>query len=60
MRNITWGELLEKLNSLPPERLQDTATIHDSTEDEFHGVKDIGVSDDDNDVLDTGHLFLTI
>ncbi len=55
---MTYGELLEKLYKLSPQRLLDTVTVWDSEADEFMAVQGVEIAGADNVVLDDGHLFL--
>lgn len=64
---MTYKELLEKLNALPPERLDDDVTIVDGLDDEVIPVIGSGISgvaspfdEDVSDVLDKGHFYLLI
>ena len=57
----TYGELLEKLNSLHPSRLQDTVTVYDEDTDEYKPVIATATAESaTNDVLDAGHVYLAI
>jgi hypothetical protein len=56
--HITYAQLLEKLNSLPKERLEDTVTIYDATNDQYQAVFSLAIAGSHNDVLDEGHLYL--
>lgn len=58
---MTYKDLLNVLNSLPPERLNDTVTVFDPYEDEFISVVHTEIATDENtDVLDVRHLFLVL
>lgn len=58
---MTYKDLLNVLNSLPPERLNDTVTVSDPYEDEFIPVVHTVIATDENTgVLDVGHLFLVL
>jgi len=57
---MTYLQLLKRIQSLPPERQHDAVTVHTSHDDEWHPVTDCGVADNEDDVLDTGHLYLKI
>ena len=60
-RAPTYRELLQQLQTLPPERLDDTATVYVTGVDEFYPVMKTEVAtSSDNDVLDEGHFFLVI
>lgn len=54
---FTYRQLLEKLNQLPDERLDDTATVYDQVEDEFYAAHGLEINDLD-DVLDLGHPYI--
>lgn len=56
---MTYRELLAKLQAMTPERLDDDATVYDSSVDEYHPVNEMQVADESNGVLDVGHRFLT-
>ncbi len=58
--SITYRELMKRLQALPPERLDDTATIFLLDTDEFHPVHDTEIASDKQDVLDPGHFFLLV
>jgi hypothetical protein len=58
---MNYKQLIEKLNTLPPERLEDTVTVYDETRDEFLPVVDSEIANPDTiDVLDEGHFYLII
>jgi hypothetical protein len=57
--NITYLKLLHKLGSIPAERLNDTVSIYDESEDEYYPVEDTFITEE-SDVLDKGHLVLKI
>jgi hypothetical protein len=57
---ITYAKLLENLKKLPPERLQDTATVFVAEEDEYYAVMTTEISSDKQDVLDPGHLIMVV
>jgi hypothetical protein len=58
---MTYAELLNLLYQMPKDRLEDTVTIKDVTQDEYYGVTGFEIAkDENNDVLDEGHLFLKI
>jgi hypothetical protein len=60
-RHLTYAKLLAILQSLPKERLEDDVTVYDAEEKEFFPVYSSEKSDENiNDVLDPGHLYLTI
>lgn len=58
---MTYRKLLRQLQNIPDERLDDTVTVHLRHEDEFYAVANIEIADeDDQDVLDDGHLYLVV
>jgi hypothetical protein len=58
---MTYKELLEQLQQLPPERLDDTVTVHDPYEDRMIAVVHAETAEeDDADVLDPGHFYLVL
>ena len=62
---MTYKELLEKLQQLPPDRLNDTVTVWDYWTSEFVPVAKLveNVEDSmhlDTDVLDYGHFVLEL
>jgi len=63
--NMTYKRLIEKLQLLPPERLNDTVTVWNAWDDEFTPV--CGVTENkegseilDTNVLDYGHAVLEL
>jgi len=58
---MTYRQLQEELQKLPPERLDDTVTIYDPDVDEFCGVAYTETANSiNNDVLDNGHFYLVL
>ena len=58
---MTYKELIEQLQQLPPERLEDTVTVHDPYQDEMIAVVHAETAtEDDTDVLDPGHFYLVL
>ena len=57
--SVSYRELLERIKELDDEHLDDDATIYDSAYNEFVPVHKIETQHGD-DVLDDGHLFLTV
>ena len=60
---MTYKQLLDKLQSIPPERLNDTVTVWDYGADEFFAVANLTQNKKDSkqldtDVLDYGHFVL--
>jgi hypothetical protein len=63
--NMTYKRLIEKLQLLPPERLNDTVTVWDAWTDEFTPVCAVAENKEgseiiDTDVLDYGHAVLEL
>lgn len=56
MKNLTFRELLDRLNDLPEDYLDKDATVYDSQNDEFHGITDTQMTTED-DVLDAWHPY---
>jgi hypothetical protein len=57
--DMTYKELLEKIQQLPADRLDDSVTIYDPLTQEYCGVLGAFLADEyDTDVLDPGHLFI--
>lgn len=59
MEALTYRQLLRVLLDLPLERLDDTATVYVSHLDEFYPIQ-MADTEEADDVLDEGHLFLAI
>ena len=60
---MTYIQLLKHIESLPPERQQDTVTVavHFNDDTEWYPVTKSDIAnDDEDDVLDPGHLYLVI
>jgi hypothetical protein len=57
---ITYAELIENLKALPPEKLNDTATVYVPGVGEFYPVMTTEVLDVSQDVLDPGHLVMVV
>ena len=58
---MTYKELLETLQNLPADRLNDTVTVYEPYEQEYIAVVHTATAqEEDNDVLDPGHLFLVL
>ncbi len=55
---MTYRELLNKLQEIPEDRLDDTATVYVCGIDEFISVKTLQTVD--TDVLDPGHFVISI
>ena len=62
---MTYKQLIDKLQSIPPERLNDTVTVWDYWADEFIPVANLAQNKEDSkhldtDVLDYGHFVLEL
>lgn len=58
---MTYQDLLDRIQQLPPDRLRDTVTVYDPYEDEYIAVIGTDVCDEaDNDVIDHNHLYLIL
>lgn len=62
---MTYKQLLDKLNTIPPERLNDTVTVWDYWQNEFTPVANLVQNKEDSkhldtDVLDYGHFVLEL
>lgn len=57
---MTYRELIVKLMKMPAEALDQTITVYNEEDDEFYGCTGHDVSNDDDDRLDSGHLFLMV
>lgn len=58
---MTYRNLLKKLQEVVDSRLDDEVTIQDKSSDEFYPALTIKEAKEDTcDVLDEGHLYLTI
>lgn len=55
---MTYRELKEVLDRLPDERLEDTVTVKDTNKMESYPVVDYVLANENQDVLDPGHLYL--
>ena len=56
---MTYQQLLEQLQSLPPERLADTVTVLDPYTEEFTAIIDTDVINEEiYDQLDPDHFYL--
>lgn len=59
-KTLTYAELIENLKALPPERLQDTATVSVTGVGEIYPVMGMEILNGDPDVPDPGHLVIVI
>lgn len=57
---MTYRKLIDQLGRIPANRLDDDVTIYDSVNDEYMHNVSIKCADEDNDVLDYGHIFLNV
>lgn len=57
---MTYRNLLKKLQETNGMRLDDDVSIFDVTTDEYMSVKCVEEAQEDNDVLDEGHLVIVI
>ena len=57
---MTYKQLLDKLNNIPEQRLNDHVTVYDHGTGEFMGVQAFLIADQTQDVLDEGHIYLTM
>jgi hypothetical protein len=57
---LTYRELLENLTAMPPERLDDTATVSVRGVGEFYPVMGMEVLNEDQAQIDPGHLVMVV
>lgn len=57
---LTYQDILERIQALTPEQRQQTATVWDEQDDEFHPVVSTVTTDETCDALDPGHFVLGI
>ena len=57
---MTYRQLLKKMQSIPDDRLDDDVTVFNGEDEEFYPVFRVKTADDECDVLDEGHFYLTI
>jgi hypothetical protein len=57
---MTYSELLKHLQSLPKDRLNDTATVFCQFTDEYLPVKAMWSAGSENDVLDEDHPYFVV
>ena len=60
MQALTYKQLLEELQLLNEQQLAQNVTVRVSWANEFFPVEFLDIADDDQDVLDLGHLILVI
>lgn len=61
--NLTWNDLLIRLQEMSAERLRDNISVYTEVLDEFYPVAGFGISkegDVADGVLDHGHLYLEV
>ena len=60
-KGFTYEQILQAILALPEERRKDTAAIFDNNSGEFLEVTSVRCANErDDDVLDPGHLILSI
>ena len=59
-KKLTWQALQNMIQRLNSERRQDNVTVYLKSQDEYFAVDSVCLTGKDNDVLDEGHLVLTI
>ena len=59
-KKLTWAALQNMIQRLNSERRQDNVTVYLKRQDEYFAVDSVCLTDKSNDVLDAGHLVLTI
>lgn len=57
---MTYRELIVKLMKMPAEALDQTITVYNEQDEEFYGCTGHDVSNENDNVLDPGHLFLMV
>jgi hypothetical protein len=58
---MTYLQLLQRLQTIPTERLHDTVTVYDPYEDEYIAVIETDVCDEaDNDKIEHNQLYLIL
>ena len=57
---MTYRQLRDKLSSLSDDILEQTATVYLTATDEYLAISSHNITEEDNDVLDEGHLILEI
>ena len=57
---MTYKQLLEALQACPAEVLEQTATIYLGQTDEYIAATELSFTEEENDVLDEGHLILEV
>lgn len=59
-RKLDWKSLQNMLTRLNPTRIRDNVTVYIKSMDEYFPVDSVQFTTNDCDVLDAGHLVLTI
>jgi vacuolar-type H+-ATPase subunit E/Vma4 len=58
---MTYRQLLKVIQNIPDNYLDDDVTIYIKQEDEYFAASGTEIADEaTNDVLDPGHLFITV
>ena len=59
-KKLTWQALQNMIQRLDSDRRQDNVTVYLKSQDEYFAVDSVCFTTKDNDVLDAGHLILTV
>ena len=59
-KKLTWQALQNMIQRLNSERRQDNVTVFLKSQDEYFAVDSVCFTSKDNDILDVGHLILTV
>lgn len=57
---MTYRQLINELSRIPDNRLDDEVTIYDAINDEYSDNVSMKIADEDNYILDEGHVFLKV
>ena len=59
---MKYADLFERLKRLNVEQLQQDVTVYDTQQDEFFALSEFSfrIADDNQDVLDVGHVYLVV
>lgn len=57
---MTYAELLEALQTLTPDQLNQTATVHLCLTDEYAPILCLDKTTENCDVLDSGHIIMKL
>jgi hypothetical protein len=59
---MKYADLFERLKRLNAEQLQQDVTVYDTQQDEFFALSEFSfrIADDNQDVLDVGHVYLVV